>query len=205
MSQVTRFNGDYTFHGVDATSNVVVNSHTLVVNGNLNVAGSTTVVNSTNTEIADRIITLNQGEPNDGVTGVYSGIEIDRGGLAKTSIRWNEATTRWELTTDGSTFSPIISGYTGITAVIEDTAPQLGGNLDVLSQSIFSSTTQVIKHDTNVAIKNSEIAPSTLSGYNTVYAQTPSSGGSGLFITNTTNQQQELVTKTKAIVFALIM
>jgi len=205
MSQVTRFNGDYTFHGVDATSNVVVNSHTLVVNGNLNVAGSTTVVNSTNTEIADRIITLNQGEPNDGVTGVYSGIEIDRGGLAKTSIRWNEATTRWELTTDGSTFSPIISGFTGITAVIEDTAPQLGGNLDVLSQSIFSSTTQVIKHDTNVAIKNSAIAPSTLSGYNTVYAQTPSSGGSGLFITNTTNQQQELVTKTKAIVFALIM
>ena len=34
------------------------------------------------------------------------------------------------------------------------------------------------------------LAPATLSGYNIVYAQTPGTGASGLYTTNTTNQQQ---------------
>lgn len=206
MPQITRFNGDYTFEGADTTSNVIVNTHSLVVAGNLKVTGTTTSVNSTNTQITDNIITLNKGETGYGVTAIYSGIEVDRGLLNQnSSIRWNESLTRWELTSDGSTYVPITTGGAGLPNVKEDTAPQLGGNLDVLSRTIFSSNNEIIKHDTNVAIKNSTIAPSYYSGYNVVYAQTPSSGGSGIFITNSTTQQQELVTKTKAIVFALIM
>lgn len=205
MSQVTRFNGNYTFQGVDTSSNVVVNTNSLVVTGNLVVTGITTSVSSTNTQITDNIITLNKGEAGAGVTAVYSGIEIDRGILAKTSIRWNEGTVRWELTNDGSTFVPLLVGSPGITKVKDDTAPQLGGNLDVLTRTVFSSSAEIIKHDTNVAIANTTVAPSYYSGYNVLYAQTPAGGGSGLYVTNSTAQQQELVTKTKAIVYALIM
>jgi hypothetical protein len=210
MSQVTRFNGNYTFQGVDTSSNVQVNAHTLVVNANLKVLGTVTNVAATNTQITDAVITFNQGETGSGVTYVYngrsaSGIEIDRGSLPKVAIIWNEGSSRWELTSDGSTYLPLTAGASGITEVQDDPAPILGGNLDVASNAIFSSTAEIIKHDTNVAIQNSSIAPSYYSGYNVVYAQAPAGGGSGLFITNSTTQQQELVTKTKAIVYALIM
>ena len=204
MPQTARFNGHYTFQGVDATSNVVVNSHSLVVNGNLVVNGSTAAVDATNTVITDNIITLNKGETGNGVTAVYSGVEIDRGLAAKVSLRWNESLARWELTTDGSTYVAISTGGTGLTAVRSDTAPQLGGNLDVLARTIFSSNNEIIKHDTNVSIKNTTVAPSYYSGYNVVYAQTPSGGGSGIFVTNSTTQQQELVTKSKALAFSII-
>jgi flagellin-like hook-associated protein FlgL len=206
MSQTTRFNGNYVFQGVDTTSNVVVNTHSLVVTGNLAVTGTTTSVNSTNTSITDNIVTLNKGETGAGVTAVYSGIEIDRGISPKTSIRWNESTVRWELTSDGSTFVPITTGSsaTPLVHVMDDTAPQLGGNLDVLARTIFSSNVEIVKFDDNVAIKNSTVAPSYYSGYNVVYAQTPGSGGSGLYVTNSTYQQQELATKAKAITYSII-
>lgn len=204
MPQTTRFNGHYTFQGADTTSNVVMNTHSLVVNGNMVVTGTTTAVESTNTVITDNIITLNKGETGAGVTAIYSGIEIDRGSDPTVKLRWNESLTRWELTTDGSTYTPITTGSVGITKVSDDTAPQLGGNLDVLTHSIFSSNDELIRHDTNVAIMNTTVAPSYYSGYNVVYAQPPSGGGSGIFVTNSTTQQQELVTKSKALAFSII-
>jgi hypothetical protein len=205
MAQNTRFNGTWNITGIDATSNVQVNSHSFIVNGNLKVLGTVSNIAATNTQITDNIITLNQGETGYGVTSVYSGIEVNRGTAQTVSLRWNEALARWELTTDGSTYVKISTGNNGLPAVVEDPIPQLGGNLDVLARTIFSSNTQVIKHDTNVAIKNTTVAPSITTGYNTLYSQTPGGGGSGVYITNDTVQQQELVTKTKAIVYALIM
>lgn len=205
MAQNTRFNGTWNITGIDATSNVQVNSHSLIVNGNLKVLGTVSNIATTNTQLTDNTITLNQGETGYGVTAVYSGIEINRGTAQSVSLRWNEALSRWELTTDGSTFVKISTGNNGLPAVVEDPVPQLGGNLDVLARTIFSSNTQIIKHDSNVAIQNTTVAPSITSGYNTIYSQTPGGGGSGVYITNDTTQQQELVTKTKAIVYALIM
>ncbi len=210
MAYSHRFTGVYNLAGVDTDSSINITANTITLTGNLKVVGTTSNVAAVNTQLVDSVITLNQGEDSAGVSYNYngrnaSGIEIDRGTLTKVSLVWNEDIGRWQLTNDGSTYANIVSGTNGITQVQDDTAPKLGGNLDVLSRTIFSSNNAVIKHDTNVAIKNTTVAPSTLSGYNIVYAQTPGSGGSGLYITNTTNQQQELVTKTKAIVYALIM
>lgn len=205
MAQTTRFNGTWSIVGADTTSNLQVTSHTLIVSGNLKVLGTVSNISSTNTQITDNIITLNQGETGYGVTPVYSGIEVDRGQFAKTALRWNESLVRWELTVDGSVYLPIVTGQKGIEGVFQDPAPQLGGNLDTLGRTIFSSNNQIVKFDDNVAIQNSTVAPSTLSGYNTVYAQTPNGGGSGLFVTNTTKQQQELITKSKAVFYSLMM
>lgn len=209
MSQVTRFSDNLIFTGVSPTSNISMTMNTLTVNGNLRVIGTTTNVAATNTQITDPVITLNQGATTAGVVYPYngrnaSGIEVNRGTSPTVSIIWNEDTGSWQLTSDGSTYINIATGAMGITSVSADPAPQLGGNLDVLSRTIFSSNNTVIKHDTNVAIQNTTVAPSTLSGYNIVYAQTPGGGGSGLYTTNTTNQQQELATKSAAIKYSII-
>ena len=90
-------------------------------------------------------------------------------------------------------------------SLADDAAPTLGGNLNVLQHSIFSANTAVVSIDSNLAIKNVTVAPSTVAGYNVIYAQTPGAGQTGLYVTNASYQQKELITKAKAIAFALIM
>lgn len=205
MSQNTRFNGTWTITGTETSSNVQINNHTLIVNGNLKVLGVVANISSTNTQVVDNIITLNQGETGAGVTAVYSGIEVDRGLSAKVALRWNEGTSIWELTKNGATYEPIYSGAPGIAALTFDPAPQLGGNLDVAARSIYSASTEIVKFDTNVAIQNSNVAPSVHSGYNVIYSQTPNGGSTGVFVTNDTVQQQELISKNKALFYSLMM
>ena len=45
----------------------------------LTVSGTTTSVSTTNTTVADALITLNQGETGNGITGNIAGFEVDRG------------------------------------------------------------------------------------------------------------------------------
>jgi len=66
-----------------------------VINGDLEVKGTTTTVESTVTTIADNIITLNEGEAGAGVSAslnYIAGIEIDRGSLPAARLVFNEQT-----------------------------------------------------------------------------------------------------------------
>jgi hypothetical protein len=211
-----RIQGDYNINTVSsagATSgNVNVTTAYLNVIGNLVVTGATTSVESTNSLITDNTIVLNNGEVGAGVTLVYSGIEIERGSLANTGFRWNESLTRWELSNDGTTWNPITSG--GLGNVVDDTSPQLGGNLDVNGYTITSSSsgnvvidadgTGLVKLDDVLTLQNQGSDPSSLSNYNKLYAKSPSTGGSGVYVVNAT-YSDELVSKRKAILFGLIL
>ena len=148
MSTTKRIIGDYT---IDATGNVVIDASGNVnitglsdvnIAGNLYVSGTTTTVNSTDTEIADRLITLNKGEVGAGVTGVYSGIEVDRGSEDNVALRWNDTSDIWELTLDGTVYEQIattsvLGAY--LENIVEDLTPQLGGDLDVNGASITTA------------------------------------------------------------------
>ena len=72
-------------------------SGNLVVSGGLTVAGTTTTVNTTNLVVKDNIITLNKGENGSGVTARYSGLDIDRGDLARQRIVWDETAGLWKV------------------------------------------------------------------------------------------------------------
>lgn len=206
MAVVKNLNSNYTItNKVNPLANVIVETHTMFVNGNLLVGGNTTQVTKTELSISDNTITLNKGEAGAGVSLGTAGIEIDRGSSANVSILWNEAYDRWSLTTDGSTFANIATSTgAGGSAVIDDLTPALGGNLDVLTRSIYSSSTNLVKFDDNLAIATTTINPTAISNYNIVYAQTPNSGGSGLYVTNTTTTNQELATQTRNIAYSII-
>ena len=78
----------------------------LVITGNLTVSGTTTTINTETISLADNIIDLNSNF----ITGTPSenaGIRIMRGDSANVSIRWNEATDKWEFTNDGTTYAEI--------------------------------------------------------------------------------------------------
>ena len=177
MSTIKNLNGDYS---------IIVNggAGTVTISGNLVVTGNSSVIQSTTTTIKDNIITLNKGEAGSGVTLSYAGVEIDRGLLANVSVRWNEIFDRWQITSDGTTFANIatITGSgTAISAVVDDPAPVLGGNLNITGRTIYNTTS-------NVAM----------------YSNTVAGGGSGIFVDANGTNQQELVTKSKALAFSII-
>lgn len=213
MSSVQNYNTDLLItNKVNPTANIIFATRTVFIDGNLQVGGNTTTVSKVELEVSDNIITLNKG--GGGASGVVlgsAGIEIDRkdsagSGLANVAIRWNETFDKWQITNDGTTYGNISSSSgAGASAVVDDPAPQLGANLDVLARTIFSSNTAQVTFDSNLAIKNTNLIPNAIAGYNVVYTQAPNAGGSGIFVTNTTNANRELASTRKAVVYSLVL
>ena len=194
MAAVKRLNTTYTLDTTD-----------VYINGNLHVTGFTNVtiydtntISVTNTNVADRTIALNVGETAWGVGGNaapgQSGIIVDRGLQANVALRWNEIYDNWEITTDGTTYANIATSVSsGITAVVQDTSPRLGGNL--------------ITNGFNVQLQSLLTAnpPTAVASNVILYSDTVGSAGSGLFVVNSGTASDELVTKSKAIVFSIIL
>jgi hypothetical protein len=126
MGQFFRVNGDYNIKVKDGGT-IKLDTGTsgdTIITGNLTVQGDVTAVSSTNLEIKDRIITLNDGENGPGVSLTYSGIEIDRGtyvdstAVPRAAFVWNE--TNPGFTTDEDPASA--SGYWQIVTGSSETA-----------------------------------------------------------------------------------
>lgn len=210
MSTTKKITGDYT---ISPTGSVIITS-------NLVVSGTTTTVNTTETTISDRVITLNEGEFSYGVSGVYSGVEVDRGQAEDVAVRWNEGILKWEVGNeiDGSVVWSGIATDADLTGylqnVVEDLTPQLGGNLDVNGKTITSATngnividpdgTGLLKIDAPITLQDQASAPTATSGYNKIYSSATQGGGaSGVYFVNST-KSDELASRTRAILYGLI-
>jgi hypothetical protein len=212
MAKTERITGAY---NLSATGGITLASDT-TVGGNLTITGTTTTITTTNTEIKDRVITLNDGESGAGVTGQYSGLEIDRGSSNNAFIVFDEVSDTFQISTDGgSTYDSILTGVgAGLTAVVQDTSPQLGGDLDLNSFNIVSAQSnediQLVPNGTGrvtiaSALKLNDLAsaPASATGATLLYADTAGGGGSGVYFVDGSTSD-ELVSKSKAIVYGLI-
>ena len=90
-TSVVRVPGDYQIVArsggvvIDVTTTSTLraaNTGTVTIYGDLNVIGSTTYINSTNTNILDNILILNSGETNEYVTLGTAGIAVSRGSIS---------------------------------------------------------------------------------------------------------------------------
>jgi hypothetical protein len=184
MAAVKKLNTTYTLDTTD-----------VYVTGNLHVSGVYDTTTVTNTNVQDKDITLNVGEAGWGVGGNaapgQSGISVDRGLQANVALRWNEIYDNWELTTNGAGYSNIAT--TSSIKIVNDTAPYLGGNLVTNGFNLQFQTLLTAN-------------PPTAVGSNVVlYSTTVGSAGSGLYVVNSGTASDELVTKSKAIVFSIIL
>jgi hypothetical protein len=207
MTVYKRANSDFVItNKASFPANTTIATHTLFVDGNLLVGGNTTMVYKTDMNVTDNIIVLNSGEVGAGVTLGYAGIEVDRGSLANTALRWDEVTDRWQVTVDGITYGNIVTSTgLGNLTIVDDKNPILGGPLQTNAYPILSGNSYPVTFDSNLAVKYTATAPSTLSGYDIIYAQTPNTGGSGLYVTNTTIQNKELATQRRNVVYSLVL
>jgi hypothetical protein len=206
MSVTKRINGNYTITTAPTwDANVTISTHTVYIDGNLQVGGNTQSVTQTNTDITDNIITLNKGETGPGVSVNYSGIQVDRGtGQFLPVLRWSEPDQRWQITNDGSTYQSIVASTGGSFNVVDDTSPQLGGELDVQNFTIFSATSNYVAIDGNLALSTQTVAPPAVAQNNVIYSFAPGGGGTGVYQKSLTTAD-ELVSRNRALVFSLVL
>jgi hypothetical protein len=76
----------------------------LTLTGNLTVSGTTTLIETTNSEIKDNIILLNNGEVGAGVAGGTgtSGFEVERGTETNVLFLFDETTDKWTVGSTGA-------------------------------------------------------------------------------------------------------
>lgn len=92
----------------------------VTINGDFNVVGSTTTLETAQLLVEDNIVTLNSTATS---ASLDAGIEVNRGtGNGVPSLKWNESADRWQFTNDGTNFYniPLPSQYAAgdITAVV---------------------------------------------------------------------------------------
>ncbi len=92
---------------VNTNSDVIFNSLELqadaLIRGNLVVEGSTTVLETQNLIVEDNLIVINSTETGAGVSGIDSGIEIERGSLPNYYFAFNETTDTFRIGEIGDT------------------------------------------------------------------------------------------------------
>lgn len=210
MSLTKRFTGNYTLESIDSTKTLVMdNTGKVTISGDLAVLGTTTTIESINTEIVDNIVVLNSGELGTGVTLGTSGLQIDRGLAAPAGIEFDEADDTWKINDGGGVWVAITTGGVGMSSLADDNDPHLGGDLIVAGFSITSAPTSnldvtldadgtgLVKINHKLSLENQ----STPASYNEIYADDVGLGGTGLY----TGAAEELVSKTKAITYGLIL
>ena len=201
-------------------ANITLDTDFVIITGNLNVRGNTTIINSNTQTISDNIITLNQGEKGNGVStlGTTSGIEIDRGPSTpggNVQIIWNETYKTWQISGvtagspgDGTKYSNISTSSTGAgTVVFDDKAPVLGGNLNVNNFTIYANVAAgtYVTLQGALELKSANVTPTAAVGSTIFYASDTGAGQAGVFVVNPASTNEELVTKRRALGFSLIL
>ncbi len=120
MSQVLQTSCDYKIKTQAGgtitldTTPVAGNNGTVRITGNLLVEGEQLTINTSDLFVEDNIIRLNIGETGNGVTEIYSGLEIDRGFVSPNNRNlfatfwYNESTDSWEIAEQSGGANPVI-------------------------------------------------------------------------------------------------
>lgn len=202
--------------------------------GNLYVTGNTNTTSTNDLAITNNSIIMNAGLSGANAPNPQgANITVDRGTSPNVSIQWSESLGYWQLTNDGTTFSKIASASGGVTAGGYNNSVQYNsanvlagsnsftfssGNLSVYGTNIgngnviATGTTQDLTLSSNngvvyindvLKLSYQATAPSNVASTTQIFANTVGGGGTGLYVVNS-GTGDELITKTKATVLALI-
>lgn len=208
MSTFKRIDGDYTIQSINDTDKIVIDSNRVEITGNLEVSGNLTYINTEELEVKDPFILLNTSD-----TGTYNsnaGILTHKTSSDFAGIRYNTDTSQWELsgstseTGETGTWSPIATGASVVpgganTNIQFNDGGSFGGNANFA----FDKVNNTVTLDGAFVLADQSSTPSSVANSTVLYANTAGSGGSGVYVTDGTTNE-ELVSKTKAIVFGII-
>lgn len=178
----------------------------ITLRGNVAIIGKLTDVKSIETQVNDNIITLNAATTGNPI--LDAGIDVRRGTSPTVGVHYNEVIDRWQLTNDGYIWRSIM------TRLQDDLDPHLGGNLYVNGFDIRSESPQNIQFrpgwnglaaTTGIEITNITGSLTSVANATVIASKEPNAGQTGLYVSNSIVTDRELITKRKALVYALIL
>lgn len=208
MTTYKRIDGDYYIQTIDPPVQKVYIDTDTTVTGNLTVQGNLTYINVDELNITDPFILLNAS--NTATYAANSGVLTHITSTDFAGIRYNSNSGQWELSNNTST-----TGETGTWTVIStggvitpggantniqfNDSGSFGGNAD-LSFDYAASKLTLQGHE---VFGNIGTSPAAVANSVAVYHNAEGSGGTGLYVKSTVTED-ELVSKSKAIVFSII-
>ena len=225
MSLTKRIDGNFNIISINQTpldddpnrAEIYFDTNLVRIDGSLLVSGVATFVERKDVIISDNVITLNAGESGDGVTLTYAGLDVDRGNYNDTRLAWNETIDKWIIDYGDGTDWVVLTGLPSqgdpLFNVVEDLTPQLGGDLDVNGQRIVSESngdivlaadgTGEVRVNSPLTLNSNAPTGTVVAGEVKLYTAPTTGGGTEVMFENSSTSG-ELVSKTKAIVYALI-
>ena len=208
MTSYKRIDGDYYIQTIDPPTQKVYIDTDTTVSGNLTVQGNLTYINVTELNVKDPFILVNSS--NTGTYSSNSGLLTHRTASNFAGLRYNNNTAQWELSSSTDTtgltgsWTPIATGNAAVpgganTAVQFNNSGVFGGNAGLT----FDYATSRLTLTGTAALAYQSAPPTTVANAATVVANTAGSGGTGIYFTNGSDQD-ELISKSKAIVFSII-
>ncbi len=214
MPTQKRIDGDYVITTINPPDEVIINTHTVKIQGNLDVVGNVTYIETSELKVDDPFITV--AANNTGTVGTATFPE--QGLVAQTSantfagLRFNNSTLTWQISSDVDANGAPISAYTDIGSA---SAGSVGGPLFSIQYhdagNVFGGSAYygVDVANSRVSLQGDQLfgnigtAPSAVANSVALYHNAEGSGGTGLYFRGPATQD-ELVSKSKAIVFSII-
>lgn len=134
MTQVVRVNDDYKIK-LPLNKVITLDSGSVLVTGDFTVMGNNTSMEVSNLQIEDRIITVNKGESGAGVTGIYAGLDVDRGIANNVAILYNETDDAWEFAEETLAGYSVATSKIKINQIVSDVGVN-GGNLHLIGDHV---------------------------------------------------------------------
>lgn len=218
MSSYKRILGDYNIVSVQPQNgdNVNVVTHSVNITGNLNVAGNITYIDVSELVVNDPFITVagNNAGTGAGATFPQQGLVAQTGNTGTPTfagLRFNNDTISWQLSSNVTAAGAAIDAYSDIALAGASAPGQPANSIQFNIGNVFTGNTNFtfdysigqVSLDGSIALKRQAAVPSPIASTQIIYANTPGSGGTGLYIRDSTISD-ELVSKTKAIVFGII-
>ena len=207
MATFKRVDGDYNIISVNAVDNVVIDTHTVQVLGNLDVSGNLTYINVTELNVKDPFIVLNSSN-----TGSYpsnSGVLTHTAASTFAGFRYDATAGQWEISTSTDstgltgTWTPIATGSSTAGGANTDVQFNDGGTFGGNANFTFDKATSKVTVQGQMVLGNIGATPSATSNAAALYNNVEGSGGTGVYVKSAT-VDDELVSKSAAIVFAII-
>lgn len=209
-----RIDGDYVITTTNSGDFTVFNTHTLQINGNLDVIGNLTTIETTELKVDDPFITVAANNTGNLGTAVFAeqGLVTQTSANTFAGLRFNNGTLTWQISSNVDADGAPISAYTDIGVA---TAGSVGGPLNSVqfhdAGNVFGGSAyySVDAANSRVILQGDQLfgnigsAPSAVANSVALYHKEQGSGGTGLYFRNTATED-ELVSKSKAIVFSII-
>lgn len=208
MTTYKRIDGDWFIQTINPGDKVYIQTDAVDIAGNLNVAGNITYINVTELNVTDPFIAVNAS--NTSTYSANSGLLTHTSDSTYAGIRFNTNTNSWEISSstgangDTGSWAAITTGAT-VTPGAPGNSIQFndGGSFGGDAQLLFDKLTGQVTVGNTVAFVNQNSTPSAWPNTSVLYSNTVGSGGTGLYFVSGATQD-ELVSKSKAIVYSII-